>query len=137
FVRARDQGLRVLVKTPEVLHEPQNGLAVTLERLTQQRDQVRRGGQAGIEGLRLLQQNRPGTVGAPPDWLETSQAEAEESYDFALPAFVADGRIDVPGLARYVAAEKANGTLPADFQVERLLDTTLAEEAVSGLDAPR
>jgi ABC-type nitrate/sulfonate/bicarbonate transport system substrate-binding protein len=130
FVRARDQGLRVLVKTPEVLHEPQNGLAVTLERLTQQRDQVRRVVQAESEAVRFMQQNRAATVAMTRDWLEISQAEAEESYDFALPAFVADGRIDVPGLARYVAAEKANGTLPADFEVERILDMTLAEEAV-------
>jgi NitT/TauT family transport system substrate-binding protein len=137
FVRARDQGMRLLVKTPEVLHEPQNGLAVTLERLTQQRDQVRRVVQAEIEAIRFMQQNRAATVALTRDWLEITQAEAEESYDFALPAFIPDGRVDVPGLVRYVAAEKANGTLPADFQVERIVDTALAEEAVRALEGPR
>ena len=109
---------------------------MTLERLTQQRDQVRRMVQAEIEAIRFMQQNRAATVAMTRDWLEISQAEAEESYDFALPAFVSDGRIDVPGLARYVAAEKANGTLPADFEIERILDPTLAEEAVRALEAP-
>ena len=92
--------------------------------------------QAEIEAIRFMRQNRAATVTITRDWLEISQAEAEESYDFALPAFNPDGHIDVPGLVRYVAAEKANGTLPADFQVERILDTTLAEEAVRALEAP-
>ena len=69
--------------------------------------------------------------------LGVTQADAEESYDFALPGFIPDGRIDVPGLVRYVADEKADGTLPAEFQVERILDTTLAEEALRALEAGR
>ena len=39
-----------------------------------------------------------------------------------------------PGLGRYVANEKADGTLPADFQVERILDTAVAEEALRALE---
>jgi NitT/TauT family transport system substrate-binding protein len=137
FVRARDQGMRVLVKAPDVLHEPQNGLAVTVDRLTQQRDQVRRVVQAEIQAIRFMKENRAATVALARDWLEISQAEAEESYDFALPAFQPDGRIDVPGLVRYVADEKADGTLPADFQIESILDTSLAEEALRALEQRR
>ncbi|HZR98609.1 MAG TPA: ABC transporter substrate-binding protein [Chloroflexota bacterium] len=134
YVRARDQGMRLLVKAPEVLHEPQNGLAVTTDRLAQQRDQVRRVVAAETQAVRYMKENRAATVALARDWLEISQADAEESYDFALPAFIPDGRIDVPGLVRYVADEKADGTLPADFQVESLLDTNLAEEALRALD---
>jgi NitT/TauT family transport system substrate-binding protein len=137
YVRARDQGMRVLIKAPEVLHEPQNGLAVTVDRLAQQRDQVRRVVQAETQAIRFMKENRAATVALARDWLEISQAEAEESYDFALPAFIPDGRIDVPGLVRYVADEKADGTLPADFQIESILDTNLAEEALRALEARR
>jgi ABC-type nitrate/sulfonate/bicarbonate transport system substrate-binding protein len=129
YVRARDQGMRLLVKTPDVLHEPQNGLAVTVDRLAQQRDQVRRVVESETQAIRFMKENRAATVALARDWLEISQADAEESYDFALPAFISDGRIDVPGLVRYVADEKADGTLPAEFQVESILDTSLAEEA--------
>ena len=134
YVRARDQGMRVLVKAPEVLHEPQNGLAVTVDRLAQQRDQVRRVAEAETQAIRFMKENRAATVALARDWLEISQADAEESYDFALPAFIPDGRIDVPGLVRYVADEKADGTLPATFQIESILDTTLAEEALRAQD---
>jgi ABC-type nitrate/sulfonate/bicarbonate transport system substrate-binding protein len=137
FVRARDQGLRVLVRTPDVLHEPQNGLSVTVDRLTQQRDQVRRVVAAETAAARFVRQNREATVALARDWLNISQAEAEESYDFALPAINPDGRIDVAGLERYVANEKADGTLPADFQVTRILDTALAEEALRLLEQGR
>ncbi len=137
FVRARDQGMRVLAKTPEVLHEPQNGLAVTVDRLAQQREQVRRLVQAEIAAVRFIHQNRAVSVGLLRDWLEVTDREAEESYEFAVPAFVTDGRIDVAGLGRYVTNEKANGTLPADFQIERILDTGVADEAVRALDAAR
>jgi ABC-type nitrate/sulfonate/bicarbonate transport system substrate-binding protein len=135
FVRAREQGMRVLVKATEALREPQNGLAVTAERLAQQREQVRQMVQAEIESIRFIRQNRAATVALTRDWLEISQAEAEEAYDFVLPAFVPDGRIDVEGLRRYVATEKAEGTLPADFQIESILDTQLAEEALRALSA--
>jgi NitT/TauT family transport system substrate-binding protein len=137
YMRARDQGMRVLVKAPDVLHEPQNGLSVTVDRLAQQRDQVRRVVQAETQAIRFMKENRAATVALARDWLEISQADAEESYDFALPAFIPDGRIDVPGLIRYVADEKADGTLPAAFQIESILDTTLAEEALRALDAGR
>jgi ABC-type nitrate/sulfonate/bicarbonate transport system substrate-binding protein len=137
FVRAREQGMRMLAKAADVLHEPQNGLAVTTDRLSQQRDQVRRMVQAEIEAVRFIRENRAATVAFARDWLEITQAEAEGSYEFAVPTLVPDGRIDVPGLNRYVAAEKADGTLPADFQVERFLDTTLAEEALRALEQPR
>jgi NitT/TauT family transport system substrate-binding protein len=137
YVRARDQGMRLLVRAPEVLHQPQNGLAVTVERLTQERDQVRRMVQSEIQAIRFIKENRAATVALARDWLEISQGEAEESYDFAVPAFQPDGRIDVPGLIRYVADEKADGTLPAEFQIESILDTNLAEEALRALDARR
>jgi ABC-type nitrate/sulfonate/bicarbonate transport system substrate-binding protein len=107
---------------------------VTVDRLAQQRDQVRRVVQAEIDAVRFMQQNRAATVALARDWLEIPQTEAEESVDFAMPAFVGDGRIDVAGLGRYVANEKADGTLPADFQIDRILDTAVAEEALRALE---
>ena len=38
---------------------------------------------------------------------------------------------------RYVADEKADGTLPADFRVEQILDTALAEEVLRELEQRR
>ncbi len=137
FVRARDQGMRLLVKGSEALHEPQNGLAVTVDRLTQQRDQVRRMVEAQIEAIRFIHQNRAATIALLREWLSISEAEAEESYDFALPAFVPDARVDVAGLVRYANYEKASGNLPADFQIESMLDTTVVDEALRALDARR
>jgi len=137
FIRARDQGMRLLVKGSEALHEPQNGLAVTVDRLTQQHDQVLRMVESEIEAIRFMRDNRAATVALLRDWLSISQAEAEESYDFALPAFVPDARVDVAGLIRYADLEKASGNLPADFQIESMLDTTVVEEALRALDARR
>jgi ABC-type nitrate/sulfonate/bicarbonate transport system substrate-binding protein len=134
FVRAREQGLRVLVRTPDVLQEPQNGLAVMEERLTRQREQVRQMVQAEIEAGRFMRQNRAGTVAIIRDWLEISQAEAEESYDFALPAISGDGRIDLEALKRYVAAEKQEGTVAPEFEVERILDLNVVPEALRALE---
>jgi ABC-type nitrate/sulfonate/bicarbonate transport system substrate-binding protein len=133
FVRARDQGMRMLVRAPEVLREPQAGLVVTEERLLRQRDQVRQVVQAEIEAGRFIHQNRERTVAISRDWLEISQQEAEESYDFTLPAIVRDGHINVEGLERFVATEKEEGTVPPDFQIEGILDTTLVPEALRAL----
>ena len=133
FVRAREQGMRMLVRAPEVLREPQAGLVVTDERLLRQRDQVRQVVQAEIEAGRFIHQNRAGTVAIARAWLEVSQQEAEESYDFVLPAIVRDGHINREGLERFVATEKEEGTVPPDFQIERILDTTIVPEALRAL----
>src|SRR4051794_37949693 len=47
YVRARDQGMRLLVKAPEVLHEPQNGLAGSGDRLARGRGPGWGGGGGG------------------------------------------------------------------------------------------
>jgi ABC-type nitrate/sulfonate/bicarbonate transport system substrate-binding protein len=134
FVRAREQGLRVLAKATELIREPQNGLVVTDERLARQRDQARHMIQAEIEAGRFMRQNRAATVAIIRDWLEISLSEAEESYDFALPVVAGDNQIDVEGLKRTIAAEKEEGNVPPDFQIERILDLTLAPEALRAVE---
>jgi ABC-type nitrate/sulfonate/bicarbonate transport system substrate-binding protein len=127
----------VLANAAELLHEPQNGLVVTEERLAQQRDQVRHVVQAEIESVRFMRQNRAATVALTRDWLAISQEEAEESYDFAMPAFVADGQVDVAGLERYLVVEKAEGTVPQSFRLEQVIDVSVAQEALRTLERPR
>jgi hypothetical protein len=63
--------------------------------LLRQQDQVRQVVQAEIEVGRSIHQNRAETVAIIRDWLEVSHEEGEESFDFALPAIVRDGHINV------------------------------------------
>jgi ABC-type nitrate/sulfonate/bicarbonate transport system substrate-binding protein len=137
FIRARNQGMRMLANAAELVREPQNGLVVTEERLNRQRDQVRHVIQAEIESIRFMRQNRAASVALSREWLAISPEEAEESYDFVMPAFVADGQVDVAGLERYIAVDKAEGTVPPTFQLDQIIETGIAPEAVRALDARR
>jgi ABC-type nitrate/sulfonate/bicarbonate transport system substrate-binding protein len=133
FIRGRGQGMRVLANAPALVREPQNGHVVTDERLAHQRDQVVHVVQAEIEAIHFIRANRAATVALGRDWLDLTAAEAEEAYDFVLPALTPDAQIDVAGLERYVATEKAEGNLPPDFRLDPLLDQTVARDAARAL----
>ncbi|MBX5490025.1 MAG: ABC transporter substrate-binding protein [Chloroflexi bacterium] len=133
FIRARDQGMRVLASAPERIREPQNGLIATDEQLARRRDQVRHMVQAEIEAIRFIQANRAPTTQLISAWLSISPREAEEAYDFVLPAYVPDGTIDVAAMERFLATETEEGNIPPGMKVEQVADLTLAPEAARAL----
>lgn len=133
FIRARDQGMRVLASAPERIREPQNGLIATDEQLTRRRDQVRHMVQAEIAAIRFIQAQRAATVRLVSDWLSISAREAEEAYDFVVPAYVPDGTIDVAAMERFLATEAQEGNIPPGMRVEQVADLTLAPEAARAL----
>jgi NitT/TauT family transport system substrate-binding protein len=133
FIRARDQGMRVLASAPERIREPQNGLIATDEQLTRRRDQVRHMVQAEIAAVRFIQANRAPTTALISDWLSISAREAEEAYDFVRPAYVPDCTIDVTAMERFLATEAQEGNIPPGMRVEQVADLTLAPEAARAL----
>jgi ABC-type nitrate/sulfonate/bicarbonate transport system substrate-binding protein len=133
FIRARDQGMRVLASAPERIREPQNGLIATAEQLGRRRDQVRQMVQAEIAAIRFIQANRAATVQLVSDWLGISAREAEEAYDFVVPAYVPDCTIDVPAMERFLATEAQEGNIPHGLRVEQVADLSLAPEAARAL----
>jgi ABC-type nitrate/sulfonate/bicarbonate transport system substrate-binding protein len=135
FIRARDQGMRVLASAPELIREPQNGLIVTQDRLTRQREQARLMLQAEIEAQRFLRANKAEAVRIAREWLNITELEASESYDVSLPAFVVDGIIDPVAMERFLATEVAEGNIPAGITVAQVADLTLAPEAARAVDA--
>ncbi len=128
-IRARDQGMRILASGPDLVKEPQNGLIVHEDRLTQQRDQVRNMIQAEIQAIRFIKENRAATVAVSRDWLSISDAEADASYDFVVSALVPDCAVDAEGIEAFMAAEKADGNIPADARLSQVADLTVAPEA--------
>jgi NitT/TauT family transport system substrate-binding protein len=136
-IRARDQGMRVLASGPDLVKEPQNGLVVHEDRLTRQRDQVRHMIQAEIQSIRFMKENRPVTIAVSRDWLSIADAEADESYDFVMSALIPDCAVDVAGVEALLAAERADGNVPADTRLSQIADLTIAAEAARALDASR
>jgi ABC-type nitrate/sulfonate/bicarbonate transport system substrate-binding protein len=136
-IRARDMGMKVLASAPDIYREPQNGLVVTEDRLARHRDQVRNMIQAEIESIRFMRQNRAATVALSSDWLSITEAEADESYDFVMGAFVPDCAVDVAGIETFLAAEKAEGHIPADTRIEQVAELKVAAEAAQAMGATR
>jgi ABC-type nitrate/sulfonate/bicarbonate transport system substrate-binding protein len=136
-IRARDQGMRVLASGPDLVKEPQNGLIVHEDRLTRQRDQVRNMIQAEIQAIRFMKENRAATIAVSRDWLSISDAEADASYDFVVSALIPDCAVDVEGIEAFLAAEKADGNIPADTRLSQVADVTVAAEAARAVGATR
>jgi NitT/TauT family transport system substrate-binding protein len=136
-LRAREQGMRVLASGPDLVKEPQNGLIVHEDRLARQRDQVVHMIQAEIESIRFMRQNRPATVAVSQKWLEVTEAEADDSYDFVMGALIPDCSVDVEGIETFLAAEKAAGQIPAGTRVDQVANLTLAPDAARAMGVTR
>jgi ABC-type nitrate/sulfonate/bicarbonate transport system substrate-binding protein len=129
--------MRVLASGPDLVKEPQNGLIVNEDRLTRQRDQVRNMIQAEIQAIRFMKDNRAATIAVSRDWLSISDAEADASYDFVVSALIPDCAVDVEGIETFLAAEKADGNIPADTRLSQVADVTVAAEAARAVGATR
>ena len=93
--------------------------------------------QAEIEAIRFMRQNRPATVGLSRTWLEVSDAEADESYDFVMSALIGDCAVDVDGIETFLKAEKADGNIPQDTRITQVAELTIAGEAARAVGASR
>ncbi len=132
-VQLKREGFPVLAQTADHVVIPFSGLGTTIERIKNNRAQVKRVLKAEIEALRFIQANPAGTTEIIRKRFNMDEKLARESYDAVANAFSRDGRVPLDGVDILLQIEKDAKTIPATVTAQMIVEPSLAEEALKEL----
>ncbi len=125
---AEKNGLKLLVKASDVSPLPFGGLGTTLEKITKQREQVKRAIKAELEALRFIRERKEETTQFIARYYRMSPEVARITYNFSASFFSKDGRIIPEAVERYVEIERETSRSKAKLDLARVVDLSLVEE---------
>jgi ABC-type nitrate/sulfonate/bicarbonate transport system substrate-binding protein len=132
-VQAKREGFPILAQTADHVVIPFSGLGTTLDRIKNNRAQVKKLLKAEIEALRLIQSNPAAITEVIRKRFNMDEKLARESYDAVANAFSRDGRVPLDGVDILLQIEKDAKTIPATITPQMVVDGSLAEEALKEL----
>lgn len=129
-VLLKREGFPLLAHTSQVLSIPFVGLSATVDKLRQNRSQVKRVFKAEVEALRYLQENPAGAAEVIRKRFAMDEAMARESYAVVVDAFSKDGRVPPEGVEDLLNLEKKEGLIAKSVTVNQVVDFSLGEEVL-------
>ena len=132
-VQLKREGFPILAQTADHVVIPFSGLGATLERVKNNRAQVKRLLKGEIEALRFIQDNAAGTTEVIRKRFHMDEKLARESYDVVVSAFSRDGRVPLDGVDILLQIEKDAKQIPATVTPQMIVEPTLVEEALKEL----
>ena len=127
------EGFPALANTADVVSIPLAGLSATVEKIKQNRSQVKRVLKSEIEALRYLRENAAGSVEVIRRRFAMDDAMARESYEVVVNAFSKDGRVDTVGVENLLEMERKAGLIAKTVTVDQVIDASIAEEVLKEL----
>ena len=132
-VQLKREGYPLLAHTSDYVTIPFSGLGTTIERIKNNRAQVKRLLRAEIEALRFIQSNAAGTAEVIRKRFSMDEKPARESYDVVVNAFSRDGRVPLDGVDILLQIEKDAKVIPATVTPQMIVDLTLVDETLKEL----
>jgi len=132
-VQLKREGYPLLAHTSDYVTIPFSGLGTTIERIKNNRAQVKRLLRAEIEALRFIQSNAAGTAEVIRKRFSMDEKLARESYDVVVNAFSRDGRVPLDGVDILLQIEKDAKQIPATVTPQMIVDLSLVEETLKEL----
>ncbi len=132
-VQLKREGFPLLAHTAEYVMIPFSGLGTTVERIKNNRPQIRRLLKAEIEALRYIQANAPGTTEVIRKRFNMEEKLARESYDVVVNAFSRDGRVPLEGVDILLQIEKDQKLIPATVTPQMVVEPSLVDEVLKEL----
>ena len=134
-VQLKREGFPILAQTADHVVIPFSGLGTTLDRIKNNRAQIKRVLRAEIEALRFIQNNAAGTTEVIRKRFNMDEKLARESYDAVVNSFSRDGRVPLDGVDILLQIEKDAKVIPATVTSQMIVEPSLAEEALKELGA--
>jgi ABC-type nitrate/sulfonate/bicarbonate transport system substrate-binding protein len=132
-VQLKREGFPILAQTADHVVIPFSGLGTTLERIKNNRGQIKRVLKAEIEALRFIQNNAAGTTEVIRKRFNMDEKLARESYDAVVNSFSRDGRVPLDGVDILLQIEKDAKVIPPTVTPQMIVDSSLVEEALKEL----
>lgn len=120
--RARAMGFPSILRLDEVAPLPESGLSTTVERIENNREQVKRVLRAVVRALQFTKSDRDGTLPTIVDFLGVSDEEAERVYDAIAYAYSNDGTVPERTLRFAIDAEKEPLGITEEVPFARVTD---------------
>lgn len=124
------EGFPILAHAAQVVAIPFVGLSATLEKIRQNRPQVKKALKAEVEALRYLRDNAVGTVELIRKRFAMDESMARESYAVIVDAFSKDGRISAEEIEAMLERDRKAGLMAKTVTVDQVVDLSLGEEVL-------
>lgn len=132
-VQLKREGFPILAQTAQHVTIPFSGLGTTIERIQNNRPQIKRILKAEIEALRFIQGNAAGTTEVIRKRFHMDEKLARESYDIVAESFSRDGRVPLDGVDILLQIEKDQKLIPPTVTPQMVVEQSLVEEALKEL----
>jgi NitT/TauT family transport system substrate-binding protein len=136
-VHARKMGFHVLARAYEQISYPEVGLVVTLKKIKERPDEIKRLIRAGIKANRFIRSNREQTIQFQMDWLRIDKELAVASYDSLSNVFSEDGSVPEQGLGLIIEEAKNLAKIRRDVSLGEVADLTILKETQKELRESR
>jgi ABC-type nitrate/sulfonate/bicarbonate transport system substrate-binding protein len=131
--RARAMGFPTILQLDEVAPLPESGMATTIAKLENDREQVRRVLRALARTLQFIKSDREGSLPTFMSYLGLTPEEVGPAYDAIAYAYSNDGTVPERTLRFAIDAEKENVGVTEDVPFSRVVDFGPLYEALADL----
>ncbi|HEY7219584.1 MAG TPA: ABC transporter substrate-binding protein [Candidatus Binatia bacterium] len=122
-------GYVVLARAYDLFSYPNTGLVVSVKKIKEKPDEVKRVIRAGIKANRYLHQNRDGTIQAMMQWMKIDKDTAAATYDGAAKSFNDDASVPEAGLRLAIDEARKAANITRDIAFSEVSDFTILREA--------
>ena len=122
-------GFVVLTRAHELFSYPASGVLVSVKKIKERPDEVKRLIKAGIKFNRYFRQDREGAIQAMIEWIKIDKETATATYDSVLKAFNDDGGLPEDGLRLLIDEAKKQTKVSRDIAPGDIADLSMLREA--------
>jgi ABC-type nitrate/sulfonate/bicarbonate transport system substrate-binding protein len=127
--RATKMGFISLARAHELFTYPDVGLATSLTKIKERRDEVKRVIKAGIKANRYIRTNRDGTIQFIQEWLKIDRELATATYDSSAKVFNEDGSVPEDGFRQLIEDVKKVAKVDREVAFSEVADLSILREA--------
>ena len=132
-VLLKREGFPVLAQTAQHVTIPFSGLGTTIDRIKNNRPQIKKLLKAEIEALRSIQADAAGTTEVIRKRFSMEEKLARESYEVVVDAFSRDGRVPLDGVDILLQIEKDAKQIPPTVTPQMVVEPSLVDEVLKEL----
>ena len=125
----KKMGFVVLARAHELFSYPSSGIVVSVKRVKERPDEVKRMIKAGIETNRYISQNRKGTIRIMMEWMRIDRELAAATYDGVVKTYGDDLSLPEDGLRLLIDEAKKNAKLNREVSIDQVADLSILREA--------
>jgi len=125
----RKMGFPIMVRSKDLFTYPFSGLTVSMRKLKEKPDEVRRVIRAGIKANRYMRENRDGTIPVLMSTYRIDKEVATAAYDSFIKGFNLDGSMPEDGFRRLLDDTKRVMKIDREVALSEVADLSILREA--------